>query len=70
MKRNTGKSCAQARIMSAIVNVAIQVIPLSRERELHDLVDLAIQVIQSAGVKYRVCPFETVMEGEYKSWCT
>lgn len=53
------------RIMSAIVNIAIQVIPLSREKELYDLVDLAIQVIQSAGIKYRVCPFETVMEGEY-----
>lgn len=51
--------------MPAIVNIAIQVIPFSRERELYDLVDLAIQVIESAGVNYRVCPFETVMEGEY-----
>lgn len=51
--------------MPAIVNIAIQVIPFSRERELYDLVDLAIQVIESAGVSYRVCPFETVMEGEY-----
>ena len=51
--------------MSSIVNIAIQVIPFSRERELYDLVDLAIQVIQNAGIKYRVCPFETVMEGDY-----
>ena len=52
--------------MPAIVNIAIQVIPYARDRELYDLVDLAIQVIQSAGIKYRVCPFETVMEGEYE----
>ena len=52
--------------MSSIVNIAIQVIPFSREKELYDLVDLAIQVIQDAGVEYRVCPFETVMEGDYE----
>jgi uncharacterized protein (TIGR00106 family) len=51
--------------MPAIVNIAIQVIPFSRERELYDLVDMAISVIASSGVNYRVCPFETVMEGEY-----
>jgi uncharacterized protein (TIGR00106 family) len=51
--------------MSSIVNIAIQVIPFSREKELYELVDLAIQVIQDAGVEYRVCPFETVLEGDY-----
>jgi uncharacterized protein (TIGR00106 family) len=51
--------------MQGIVNIAIQVIPFSREKELYELVDLAIQVIESAGIHYRVCPFETVMEGEY-----
>jgi uncharacterized protein (TIGR00106 family) len=51
--------------MSAIVNVAVQVLPFSREKELYDLVDLAIQVIQSSGITYRICPFETVLEGEY-----
>jgi uncharacterized protein (TIGR00106 family) len=51
--------------MSNVVNIAVQVIPFSRDKELYDLVDLAIGVIQSSGVEYRVCPFETVMEGDY-----
>ena len=37
--------------ISNIVNIAVQVIPFSREKELYDLVDMAIGVIQSSGVK-------------------
>ncbi len=51
--------------MSETVNIAVQVIPFSRKKELYDLVDEAIEVIEASGLTYRVCPFETVMEGNY-----
>ena len=47
------------------VNIAFQVIPQSKSREIYDIVDEAIDVISKSGMKYTVCPFETVMEGEY-----
>jgi len=47
------------------VNIAFQVIPQSKSREIYDIVDEAIDVISKSGIKYTVCPFETVMEGEY-----
>ena len=30
-----------------------------------DIHELAIEAIKNAGIKFQVCPFETVMEGEY-----
>ena len=51
--------------MNNYVNVAIQVLPKSKTKEAYDLVDDAIKVIQDSGLKYRVCPFETVIEGPY-----
>ena len=48
-----------------IINLAIQVIPKSETREAYDIIDQAITVIKSSGVKHIVCPFETVMEGPY-----
>ena len=48
-----------------IVNLAIQVLPKSETRDAYDIIDHAINVIKSSGVKYVVCPFETVMEGTY-----
>ena len=47
------------------VNVAFQVIPRSSEKDTYELVDIAIDVIAKSGIKYRVCPFETVLEGDY-----
>ncbi|HEY3370265.1 MAG TPA: MTH1187 family thiamine-binding protein [Prolixibacteraceae bacterium] len=47
------------------INVAIQVLPRSAKIATYDLVDKAIEVIQQSGLKYRVCPFETVVEGYY-----
>lgn len=52
--------------MSQIVNLAIQIIPKSKTKEVYALVDDAIAVIQKSGLKYRVCPFETVIEGTYE----
>lgn len=48
-----------------VVNVAIQVLPTSKSKETYDMVDDAIAVIQQSGLKYRVTPFETVVEGTY-----
>lgn len=47
------------------INVAIQVLPRSAKVGTYELVDKAIEVIQNSGLKYRVCPFETVVEGYY-----
>jgi len=46
-----------------IVNVAIQVLPSSKNEHPYTIVDKAIEVIQKSGLKYKVCPFETVIEG-------
>ncbi|HAN17320.1 MAG: hypothetical protein A2X13_00555 [Bacteroidetes bacterium GWC2_33_15] len=51
--------------MKNIVNIAVQVLPKSDTKKPYDLVDDAIQVIRESGLKYRVCPFETVIEGPY-----
>ncbi len=51
--------------MNHVVNIAIQVLPVSKDHDMYGLVDKAIEVIQQSGVKYEVCPFETVMEGDY-----
>lgn len=47
------------------VNIAIQVLPQSETKKAYDLVDIAIDVIKKSGLKYKVCPFETVVEGSY-----
>ena len=52
--------------MNNIVNLAIQVLPLYKEQEEGiRIIDRAIECIQQSGLKYVVCPFETVVEGEY-----
>lgn len=47
------------------INLAIQVLPRSSTNGTYELVDVAIELIQKSGLKYRVCPFETVIEGHY-----
>jgi len=51
--------------MKNYVNIAVQVLPMSKTKEPYDIVDEAIKVIDESGLKYRVCPFETVIEGPY-----
>ena len=51
--------------MKNLINAAIQVLPRSSTKGIYELVDLAIEIIQHSGLKYRVCPFETVVEGSY-----
>ena len=47
------------------INMALQVLPQAEGKNSYDLVDSAIQVIHESGLKYQVCPFETVIEGKY-----
>jgi len=49
-----------------IVNAALQVLPTGKNIHPYDIVDRAIETIQKSGLKYMVCPFETVVEGELK----
>ena len=47
------------------VNIALQVLPVSKDIHSYKLVDKAIEVIAASGLNYKVTPFETVMEGTY-----
>lgn len=51
--------------MDHIVNIALQILPTSKEKHPYSLVDEAIKVIAESGLKYKVTPFETVIEGGY-----
>lgn len=51
--------------MDKIVNIALQILPSSKEIHPYTIVDAAIEVIAASGITYRVTPFETVMEGTY-----
>jgi uncharacterized protein YqgV (UPF0045/DUF77 family) len=46
------------------INAAIQLLPMGNDAEKYDIIDDAIQLIQNSGLKFLVCPFETVIEGE------
>jgi len=45
------------------INVAVQVLPEGKKNEAYEKVDLCISLIAASGLKYTVCPFETVIEG-------
>jgi len=49
------------------VNISLQILPDSKSKHPYDIVDKAIAVIAASGLKYKVCPFETVIEGEYNT---
>jgi uncharacterized protein YqgV (UPF0045/DUF77 family) len=51
--------------MNNIVNLAIQVLPLVTAKDKYAVIDDAIALIEKSGMKYKVCPFETVVEGPY-----
>ncbi|MDD3321890.1 MAG: thiamine-binding protein [Paludibacter sp.] len=51
--------------MNKIVNIALQVLPTSKTIHPYKLVDETIEVIANSGLRYKVTPFETVMEGSY-----
>ena len=45
------------------INAAIQLLPIGAKGNKIELIDKAIGMIQSSGLNYKVCPFETVVEG-------
>lgn len=47
------------------INVALQVLPQSKTKHPYSIVDKAIELIQNSGLTYKVCPFETVIEGTW-----
>lgn len=51
--------------MNNTVNIALQILPTSKTIHPYTLVDKAIEVIATSGLRYKVTPFETVMEGGY-----
>lgn len=52
--------------MSKKVNIAVQLIPITDPENMYQVIDKAIETIKSSGVRYTVCPFETVMQGTYE----
>jgi uncharacterized protein (TIGR00106 family) len=52
--------------MKQIVNIALQILPSSAKKHPYAVVDEAIKVIANSGLKYKVTPFETVIEGAYE----
>ncbi|MCP5146115.1 MAG: thiamine-binding protein [Gammaproteobacteria bacterium] len=51
----------------ATVNLALQALPLSGASDRIAIIDQAIAAIARSGLSYVVCPFETVVEGEYEA---
>jgi uncharacterized protein YqgV (UPF0045/DUF77 family) len=47
------------------INLAVQVLPFGGKKHAYEIVDEAIKQIQNSGLIYKVCPFETVIEGKY-----
>jgi len=41
----------------------LQVVPIN-EQNAYPIIDKAIEVVQNSGVRYKVQPFSTIMEGE------
>ncbi len=52
-------------MMNNKINLALQVLPSANNKNPYQLVDKAIEIIQLSGLPYKVCPFETVIEGYY-----
>lgn len=48
-----------------LINVAVQLLPTKTAKDKIELIDNAILLIKQSGLKYLVCPFETVIEGTY-----
>ena len=50
-----------------VVNLAIQILLQGQDKaEAYRMVDAGIGAIAASGLKYVVCPFETVVEGTYE----
>jgi uncharacterized protein YqgV (UPF0045/DUF77 family) len=52
--------------MDFTINAAIQVLPAGDKKFAYSIVDEAIKTIAESGLNYKVCPFETVIQGTYE----
>jgi uncharacterized protein YqgV (UPF0045/DUF77 family) len=50
--------------MNYNINAAIQLLPIGDTTNKIAIIDKAIALIAESGLTYKVCPFETVVEGE------
>ncbi len=48
------------------INAAIQLLPGGVKEDAYKIIDNAIEIISESGLKYKVCPFETVVEGSFE----
>lgn len=46
-----------------MINAAIQLLPIGAKTDKYAIIDRAIALITNSGLNYKVCPFETVVEG-------
>lgn len=51
--------------MKHSVNISLQILPVSSSMHPYAVIDRAIEVIKNSGLKFKVCPMETVIEGDY-----
>ena len=66
LKAFTATFAAINYTMDYNVNLAVQILPLHvGKEEAYAMIDKAIEKVQQSGLKYVVCPFETVIEGPY-----
>src|SRR3954470_10380582 len=49
-----------------VVNASIQILPIAQDKHPYEWVDEAILIIQQSGIKYKIGPFATVVEGSYE----
>ncbi len=49
------------------IHYSLQIVPKAEGIDTYSLVDKAIEIIQSSGLKYMVTPMETVIEGPYQA---
>lgn len=48
------------------INASIQILPVTQDKHPYEWVDEAILIIQQSGIKYKIGPFATVVEGTYE----
>ena len=51
---------------SHIINASIQILPIVQDRHPYEWVDESIMIIQASGIKHKIGPFATVVEGNYQ----
>ena len=49
-----------------IINASIQIVPIVQDKHPYLWVDEAIAIIQQSGIKHKVGPFATELEGNYQ----